>query len=401
MLSRFIGIALVTSIVLCAAPALAHAQARALIVGDSLTSGFYASTVERSYAVQVSGWLGEHGYDAIVLSALGSKVRDALASLPAMQGDAPDMAIVELGTNDCSGWPGATPTPAAEFEGEYRTLLSGLRTTRPGCTLILLGVWKQAGARATYDGILERLADEYSATYVSLEQLSDTATLCGPAGSPTYLGVSDVFHPNDAGHAAIAAAVENAVRWQCNITLDTGSGYTRARVVGVAISSRDRLGSIVGMRRRVDGGVWSAWRPFAASWPWHLTAADGHKRLAMQFCDGEGAVSLPLTADVTLDTQGPVTRALAPAVGARGQAVSLRYRVDDTLSPTASVVIVIRTWAGTPFRTIKLGPRSTGHNHAVSVVSPLRAGHYRYVVRATDLAGNSQKATASNSLVVK
>jgi lysophospholipase L1-like esterase len=31
----------------------------------------------------------------------------------------------------------------------------------------------------------------------------------GPAGRPTFLGPSDDFHPNSAGHAAIARLIES------------------------------------------------------------------------------------------------------------------------------------------------------------------------------------------------
>lgn len=378
-----------------------QARSTALVVGDSLTSGYFASTQAHAYASQVAAWLSLHGYDATTHSAYGGKVADALSTLAALQAVAPDLAVIELGTNDCSGWPGTTPTPAAAFERDYRKLMEGLRETRPGCMLVLLGVWKERNVRATYDGIIARLADEYSATYVSLEALSDDSSLSGPAGLPTFLGLSDAFHPSDEGHEAIAAAVENAVRWQCTLTLGTGTGYTRSRDVRVSLVAHDRLSLVTNVSRSANGGAWSPWRPLSAAWTWHLPAGDGRRQLAVRLKDSAGAVSLPVTTAVTLDTHGPVTYAVAPATAVHGESVAVRYRVNDGLSPTARVTIVFRKADGGVVRTSTLGARTTGVNHRTVLVGPPRAGRYRFVVRATDLAGNAQSVAGSNALIVR
>jgi len=399
--SRLLILGLLLAVSCLTVPALAQAQSPALLAGDSLTAGCFASQADRSYAAQVEAWLEVHGYDAHAQATVGGNVADALSVLPEMQAVAPDLAIVELGTNDCSGWPGTTPTAPAAFERDYRKLVEGLRASRPGCMLILLGVWKEQKVRTTYDGIIARLADEYSAAYVSLEALSDDPRLSGPAGVPTFLGFADAFHPNDAGHAAIAAAVENAVRWQCSLSLGTGTGYTRSRDVWVSLVAHDRLSTVTSMGRSVGGGAWSPWLPVSAGWTWPLPAGDGRRQLAVRLMDASGAVSLPVTASITLDTHGPVTRALNAATTVRGASVALRYRVTDALSPTAHVTIVVRKVNGGTVQTISLGARTTGANHAAAIRAPLGAGRYRYVVTATDLAGNTQSVAGSNALTVR
>lgn len=101
----------------------------------------------------------------------------------------------------------------ADFERNYRRIIEAIRQARAAAQIVLLGVWKQQPLAATYDGIIAQLADDYGATYVSLEALGADPALSGPAGVRVYEGTSDAFHPNDAGHAAIAAAVESAIRW--------------------------------------------------------------------------------------------------------------------------------------------------------------------------------------------
>ena len=393
------GVALAA--VMWSAPVVAQANSPAVIIGDSLTSGYFATTQPQGYAARLQAWLSPSGYDATTQSAYGGKVADALPYLPDLGALAPDLAVIELGTNDCSGWPGTTPTGPAAFERDYRKLVEGLRASRPGCMLILLGVWKEPKVRPTYDGIIARLAEEYSATYVSLEALSDDPSLSGPAGASTFLGSADAFHPNDAGHAASARAVENAVRWQCSLSLGTGTGYTRSRNVWVSLVAHDRLGAVTSVGRSVGGGAWSPWQPLNAGWMWHLPAGDGRRRLAVRLLDASGAVSLPVTAAITLDTHGPATRALAPVSASHGATVKLRYRVTDPLSPTARVTIVVRNAAGGIVRTLLLGARTTGVDHAAMMAAPSRAGRYRYIVQATDLAGNAQSVAGSNALTVR
>ena len=110
---RLIGLAIAgmaLAAVMWSAPAMAQASSPAVIIGDSLTSGYFATTQPQGYAAQLQAWLSPSGYDATAQSIYGGKVADALSSLPDLEALAPDLAVIELGTNDCSGWPGTTPT---------------------------------------------------------------------------------------------------------------------------------------------------------------------------------------------------------------------------------------------------------------------------------------------------
>lgn len=104
-----------------------------------------------------------------------------------------------------------------------------------------------------------------------------------------------------------------------------------------------------------------------------------------------------------VDTCPPVTFA-RPATGRRGEPVKLRVTVTDAIpgSPTATVVVKIRTRAGKLLRTLPATAVAT--NAAASMTwarCRLAAGSYRYEVLATDAAGNAQSRIGAGRLTVK
>jgi lysophospholipase L1-like esterase len=374
----------------------ALAQSKALLLGDSLTAGYYATTADHSYAAILQGWLSLYGYDASSQGWPGGYLVDIDASLDAIRASAPDLAVIEFGTNDAGAH-----VSTADFEHAYRELLETIRQTRPGSTVIMLGVWKQYPAvRAVYDRIISRLALEYGAQYVSLEDLGGDPTMSGPSGVSVYRGTSDGFHPNDAGHAALAAAVEDAIRWRCSVTLAGGASFTRSRLVAVDVSAQNRLSAILAARVSLDGTTWSEWATPPLVNPVRLPSGDGPKKLWLQFLDAQGVTCLPVSDSIVLDTQGPTTRAY-DAVARRGENVVLRYRVHDALSRSARVTLVIRTAAGKFVRALHLGWQRTGQVCSTALVADFTPGRYRCSVAAVDLAGNRQSEGVSARLLVR
>ena len=104
-------------------------------------------------------------------------------------------------------------------------------------------------------------------------------------------------------------------------------------------------------------------------------------------------------ARTTLDTHGPTTKAPEPARGARGTYITLRFRVDDNLSPKARVTIVIRKGT-TVVRTLKPVLRATGKLVSRRFLCKLAKGKYTFRVKAKDLAGNAQTKIGANTLIV-
>ena len=107
----------------------------------------------------------------------------------------------------------------------------------------------------------------------------------------------------------------------------------------------------------------------------------------------------PVYSDTTkLDTHGPKTFAPSPAACAKGSKAVLKFKVTDNLSPKAYVTIVIRKGSKT-VKTITATKR-TKKSVSCSFKCKLAKGRYKFIVRAKDLAGNSQTKAGHNYLTV-
>lgn len=174
----------------------AKGNARVLVTGDSLAAGFFASTEAQGFSSLVTGALGR------VTPTTVSRAHQTLSTVAGVTEVPPDLdlAVIELGTNDVG-----IPTPLADFEAQYGDLLGRIRTSSPDAALVCLGTWTADGA--AYDETIARVCAANAGRYVSLAGLFALPELHGPGGRDTFAGPGDDFHPNDAGHRAIADAV--------------------------------------------------------------------------------------------------------------------------------------------------------------------------------------------------
>jgi hypothetical protein len=115
--------------------------------------------------------------------------------------------------------------------------------------------------------------------------------------------------------------------------------------------------------------------------------------------DKDGNVEQVRAVTVRIDGGKPVTSA-RPARVHRGARAKLFYRVND-LTPRAKVRLVIRTAAGRPRATLRLGWRGTNALRAATWRCTLARGVYRVAVYATDEAGNRQAVAGSARLTVR
>jgi lysophospholipase L1-like esterase len=181
---------------------------RLVFVGDSLTVGMFAlddNRCFRSVVVSRLGWSSP-----AYLAAYGGQSKDV--DLAAVTGTSGDVFVVELGTNDASGYPTGIPVDPSAFEANLRDVAAAARAGNRDCRLVFLTVWQLAPRRSAYDRCVAAVAADYGGHLVSISAIRDDPAYSGPAGVATAFGVSDGAHPNDAGHAALAAAVEAALR---------------------------------------------------------------------------------------------------------------------------------------------------------------------------------------------
>jgi acyl-CoA thioesterase-1 len=178
-----------------------------LFVGDSLTVGFAATTAAQSYAEIVVATL--HGVrinDSAQygISALGVAQNFAITLPPSGSDD----IVVELGTND-----GESP---ADFSTAYGQLLADLRQLNPTAHFVCVSPWQDptSGNQSVNWASIQSACRQQHGSAVDIYPFFLNNSFHGPSGATTFLtgtrgfpDVRDSFHPNDAGHAAIAQAV--------------------------------------------------------------------------------------------------------------------------------------------------------------------------------------------------
>jgi lysophospholipase L1-like esterase len=168
--------------------------------GDSLTWGFAATTPEQSFAALLVQGLGgvRVGYDGEFgnTAELGAQI---LRQTPAPTDI--DVFVIEWGTND-------RELPDA-YQANYHFVVQMLRAANPNARIVCLRPWQDStnGYQPQYWQTIQAECSAWPAVTADLSELYLDSSLHGPGGGDTYRGPRDWFHPNDAGHAAIAQLI--------------------------------------------------------------------------------------------------------------------------------------------------------------------------------------------------
>ncbi len=191
--------------------------------------------------------------------------------------------------------------------------------------------------------------------------------------------------------------------WSIYVRVGDGSGWTKTRnlLVHMLDVTTDVNPPVSEMLVFNEGDVVYDWRTFGPTYGILLTAGDGPKKLGIRFSDSTDTTSPVLWETVKLDMTPPVTKAPYAASVLKGGIAKLQYRVNDALSPKATVTIKIKTLGGTPMRTLSLGKHVTGKLLTTSYLCNLAKKKYRFEVWAKDLAGNAATSIGLNYLTVK
>ncbi len=202
---------------------------RILFQGDSITNAFRmpgeinnAYQLGAGYAmIAAAQLLHDRPHDDLTFVNRGV-AGDSLAMLAArwrvdcldLQ---PNVLSILVGVNDAQVTLSQPKTSLDEFERQYRELLARTRAALPEVRLVLcepfaLRVGEVRADRlddvATRGGIVRRLATEFAAVIVPLQEVFADAQLNVPAEYWSYDGI----HPNAQGHWLIAKAWLRAVR---------------------------------------------------------------------------------------------------------------------------------------------------------------------------------------------
>jgi len=90
------------------------------------------------------------------------------------------------------------------------------------------------------------------------------------------------------------------------VIINGGAAYTGLSDVTLSLTADDGTGSgVADMRFSNDGTAWSTWEFFVNSRVWSVTTGDGVKTVHVAYRDTLGNFSVPVTAEITLDTTAP------------------------------------------------------------------------------------------------
>lgn len=243
------------------------------------------------------------------------------------------------------------------------------------------------------------------------------------AGSVTI--AAPASHAGDGVHTVSYRSVDRAGNVEaaktCKVRIDTtpprtsdnaGVAWHRAAVTVTLTAADPKPGAAAGVAASSsgvayteyssDGGAtWTRGSAFTVAAPSDHTS-DGSHRFLYRSADRAGVVEAARSCVVNIDTRAPRPYANAPASVVRGHTATLRYYVSDARpgSPSATVVIMVRSLAGSAGKTLVVsGP--VDRSLTARFVCRLAKGTYSFTVYATDAAGNPQAVAASNRLVVR
>lgn len=131
--------------------------------------------------------------------------------------------------------------------------------------------------------------------------------------------------------------------------------------------------------------------------------SDGVHTVLYRSADKAGNLEQTRSRRVRIDTRRPTPLANWAASVVRGRTATLRYYVRDARpgSPTATVLLKIRTLTGRSVKTILLPRQAVDVALGYRFTCRLARGSYRFSVFATDAAKNTQTKVVSNRLLVR
>jgi lysophospholipase L1-like esterase len=175
---------------------------RVMLAGDSLGVGYYASTKAKSFKSIVAAQIGDVEFLEPTQRPGKLSTVDRIVEVPMNL----DLAIIELGTNDVG-----IPVELETFKATYSRLLAKIQRSSPGVKFMCASTW--AKDSPSFDDAIKGMCDTVDGAFVDLRQVKAAPENRGPKGRNTEFGASDAFHPNDAGHKAIADAILKLIRF--------------------------------------------------------------------------------------------------------------------------------------------------------------------------------------------
>jgi hypothetical protein len=240
-------------------------------------------------------------------------------------------------------------------------------------------------------------------------------TSCDVDGQPIGGLAPNQIDMVDAGNALIArtsalgadgASFTVASDLKAPTTKVAGAGAAwHDRSVTLRFTATDNAGGtgVAYTESSLDGGAtWTKGRSLTIPAP-SDHANDGSHTVLYRSADKAGNLEKSRSGTVRIDTRRPTPVADSAAAAVRGARAVLPFSVSDPRpgSATATVTIRIVDTSGKLARKAVLTAVKVDSPRGYAFICRLARGHYRFIVYATDAAGNKQSQPAANQLVVR
>lgn len=184
------------AVALLIASASLHAEARLIVLGDSLTHG-YALPAGQAYPALLQKKINEDGLDWTVINAgvSGDTTAGGLARLNWLLRGRVDGVIVALGAND--GLRGAS---TASIEKNLQAIIDRIRQSHPEAFILLVGMKMPPNLGRDY-------REQFDALFPALAEKNDLPLLpflLEGVGGRRELNLADGIHPNAEGQKILA-----------------------------------------------------------------------------------------------------------------------------------------------------------------------------------------------------
>ena len=164
----------------------------------------------------------------------------------------------------------------------------------------------------------------------------------------------------------------------------------------VTLRAKDADSGVAATYYSVDGGPQQTY-----TGPFSISEAGSHL-VTYRSIDRAGNLEPKRSGYVNIDTGRPVCRVFADLSGRPGTVVKFRYRIDDPAPSCGTAAVTISIYRGQrAVKRVQIPGVPTGANQVRAYTLGLTAGTYRWVVTATDAAGNRQSSYGTGKLTVK
>jgi hypothetical protein len=321
---------------------------------------------------------------------------------------------IQYSTNNGTTWTKGTSNPcslvvsaegvttvmyrSADLAGNVETAKSvdvKISTVGPTTTDNYDGKWHNSDVTIALTATAGASGVDYTEYKVGGGAWTHGATVVVPAAGNEGLTVVDYRSADLAGNVEPTQTVTVKIDMTAPVTVIHGvpAGWVNVAPT-VTLTATDNLSSVAKTEYSTDNGTtWTT----GTTVP--VPATNGILTISFRSTDGAGNVEATQTAQVMLDTVGPVVKSQSKLTIRKHHTGQLHYKVLD--NATTALVTIKITKGMTTVKTINVGSVQTGMALTSSIRASFKKGTYKIKVYAMDAVGNAQSKVGKTKLIVK